>query len=228
MTGQLIWDWDGTLGYHDGMFSGSMEAVLRRESPGYCQTASDFAPHLQTGFPWFSAHVPHTHIKSAEQWWDGMTLLFEGAFVSTGVDAPTARRLAPLVRGEYTQLRRFKLFDDSYPTLGELDRRGWTQVVLSNHVPELVDIVPQLSVGRFIARTFSSGCTGYEKPHPMAFRAVLDAIGQASPIWMIGDGMKVDILGAEAVGIPGILVRGYDPSAERYAEFVSGVLGIVG
>ena len=57
------------------------------------------------------------------------------------------------------------------------------------------------------ARVFNSAETGYEKPHPQAFRNVLEALADDGPVWMIGDNMVADIGGAAAVGIPGILVR---------------------
>jgi putative hydrolase of the HAD superfamily len=227
MGGLLIWDWDGTLGHHEGMFSGSMEAVLMRELPSSRLTGADFRPHLRSGFPWQNPEVTHPQITTAEQWWEALQPIFAKAYAAAGVDDATAARLAGQVRAEYLKPQRFKVYDDSGPTLEEMAKRGWAQVVLSNHVPELENVVTQLPLGKYLSRVFVSGCTGFEKPNPMAFRLVLDAMKGCSPVWMIGDSMKVDIEGAKEVGVPGILVRRYDPSAERYAEFVSGVIAMV-
>ena len=79
--------------------------------------------------------------------------------------------------------------------------------MLSNHVPELSSILQHLQVERFFAQVFNSAETGYEKPHPQAYQAVLEAIGNAKSVWMIGDSVVADIAGAAAAGIPAILVR---------------------
>lgn len=53
---------------------------------------------------------------------------------------------------------------------------------------------------------FTSASSGYEKPHPEAFRHALEICGQPSQRWMVGDNPIADVEGAEAVGIPAVLV----------------------
>ena len=101
------------------------------------------------------------------------------------------------------------------PALKQLQDVGWTHVILSNHVPELPDIVTTLGLSPYITRIFTSALLGYEKPHPQAFRYVLDELHNPAVVWMIGDNPEADIAGAEASGIPAILVRGIDRSARR-------------
>jgi putative hydrolase of the HAD superfamily len=55
--------------------------------------------------------------------------------------------------------------------------------------------------------------TGYEKPHPQAFLQALDMLGRSQTVWMIGDNIEADVLGAQVVGIPAILVRKEDTRA---------------
>jgi ribonucleotide monophosphatase NagD (HAD superfamily) len=45
---------------------------------------------------------------------------------------------------------------------------------------------------------------------------------------MVGDNVVADVLGAEAAGIPAILVRRPDPRAARYAESLDGVQQFLG
>jgi len=45
--------------------------------------------------------------------------------------------------------------------------------------------------------------------------------------WMVGDNIVADVLGAEAVGIPAVLVRRPDPRAHRYAESLASVEGFL-
>jgi FMN phosphatase YigB (HAD superfamily) len=45
---------------------------------------------------------------------------------------------------------------------------------------------------------------------------------------MIGDNVVADVLGAEAVGIPAILVRRPDPRARLYCDSLAGVEELLG
>ncbi len=74
-------------------------------------------------------------------------------------------------------------------------------------------------------RIFNSAHTGYEKPHPEAFRGVLDALGGAEKIWMIGD--NADVAGAKAAGLPAILVRKRREGVEPYCEDLGRIAAIV-
>jgi putative hydrolase of the HAD superfamily len=73
-----------------------------------------------------------------------------------------------------------------------------------------------------VALISCSAETGFEKPHPQAFASVLDRLEPAEA-WMIGDNVVADVLGAEALGIPAVLVRRPDPRAARYADSLAGV-----
>jgi ribonucleotide monophosphatase NagD (HAD superfamily) len=56
---------------------------------------------------------------------------------------------------------------------------------------------------------------------------VLEAFPDAGPRWMIGDSLRADVRGAEAVGIPAVLVRRYHVDAERCVETLGELLGII-
>ena len=61
--------------------------------------------------------------------------------------------------------------------LSALAEAGWTHAVLSNHVPELADLIEALGLTSHFARVFNSADIGVEKPNPEAFRIALDAMG---------------------------------------------------
>jgi putative hydrolase of the HAD superfamily len=116
----------------------------------------------------------------------------------------------------------WELFDDTLPTLGRLSEAGWKHAILSNHVPELRQIVAGLGLDEVVDFISCSAETGFEKPHAQAFASVLDSL-RPTEAWMVGDNVVADVLGAEAVGIPAVLVRRPDPRAARYAESLAGV-----
>ena len=136
----------------------------------------------------------------------------------TGADAITAERAAARVRAIYTDAAAWALYEDALPTLAELTKSGWTQVVLSNHVPELRLMMNGLGLAPYIAALFNSAETGVEKPHPDAFRQVLETLPSGCTTWMIGDSLKADVLAAESAGIDAILVRSAHPQAKRCCQ----------
>ncbi len=88
--------------------------------------------------------------------------------------------------------------------------------LFSNHVPELPQIVSGLGLEGLIRHSISSAVIGYEKPHPEAFRIALALAGDPEEVWMVGDNFLADVNGAEAAGIPAVLVRSPRNKNARY------------
>jgi putative hydrolase of the HAD superfamily len=219
MSGKLVlWDFDGTLAHREGMWTGTLIEILQAEEPSLQPTRDELRPYLQAGFPWHSPDVPHPDIQDASIWWQRLTPFFERAFASLGLNSERTTELAALVRSQYCKLEKWELFDDALPALTGFARNGWSQAILSNHVPELPSIVDALGLASFFTDIYTSAVTGYEKPHAEAFRIGLQALPGASTVWMIGDNPVADIGGAEKVGIPSILVRKSDASVHRQCE----------
>lgn len=183
-----------------------MVEVLRRYAPECEATADHLRPHIQDGFRWHDPYQPYG-IKTAEQWWDELSPIFEKAFAAVGVETSLAKRMGREVRFAYTGAKQWRLYDDTIPALAQLSGAGWTHLLLSNHVPELSALMQHLQIDQHFARVFNSAETGYEKPYLKAYQAVLEATEDAESVWMIGDSVVADIAGAAAAGIPGILVR---------------------
>jgi putative hydrolase of the HAD superfamily len=224
----LIWDFDGTLGYRqDGMWSMALLEILRQEKPEFRMTMEQIRPFLQSGFPWHNPSQPHTEIKSPEQWWNALDELFERAFLGIGINSNDVGFLAKQVRYVYPSLTSWRLFDDVLPTLEQFSALGWTHLVLSNHVPELRQIIHFLELDKYISQIFNSAETGYEKPHRQAFMTLLAALDEIETIWMIGDSMESDILGANAVGLSGILVRKFHTKAKYYCNTLQQISEII-
>jgi hypothetical protein len=51
-TKMLIWDFDGTLAYRQGKWSGALVDVLDIAYPDHNFISDHFRPHIQRGFPW--------------------------------------------------------------------------------------------------------------------------------------------------------------------------------
>ena len=224
----LIWDFDGTLGFRqNGMWSAALLEILLREKPELHVTLEQIRPFLQSGFPWHHPDQPHTEIKTAEQWWNALDKVFEQAFLGVGVSPREVEYLSKQVRSVYVLPGSWRLFDDVLPTLERLSVAGWTHLVLSNHTPELPQIMRFLQLDEHISSLFNSAETGYEKPHPQAYLTLLASLDRSATTWMIGDNMSTDVSGAEAAGIPAILVRKYHANAEYYCDRLDQIAQII-
>jgi putative hydrolase of the HAD superfamily len=148
--------------------------------------------------------------------------LLARAYEAAGYPPARALDLAVAARRLYVDPAGWSLFDDTLPTLDRLSAAGWTHAILSNHVPELGAIVAGLGLDRRFAAFSCSADTGYEKPHPRAYASVLEQL-EPTEAWMIGDNVVADFLGAEAIGLPAVLVRRPDPRASRFSATLAGV-----
>jgi putative hydrolase of the HAD superfamily len=221
----VIWDFDGTLAHRRGDTGWSMllAEVLDTEESGHGHSADTFRPHLRDGFPWHRPEAAHPELCEPEAWWASVTPVLARAYEAAGYPPARADELAAAARRIYVDPAvGWTLFDDTVPALERLSQAGWTHAILSNHAPELGQIVAELGLDELVATVSCSAETGYEKPHPEAFASVLDKLGPAEA-WMVGDNVVADVLGAEAAGLPAVLVRRSDPRATRYADSLAGV-----
>lgn len=221
----LIWDFDGTLAHRRGETGWSILLVeaLDAEEPGHGHSADTFRPNLREGFPWHRPEIAHPELGEREAWWASVRPILARAYEAVGYLPDRALALADAARRLYVDPNvGWALFEDTTPALEQLSRAGWTHVILSNHVPELRQIVAGLGLEELVAAISCSAETGYEKPHAAAFASVLDRF-HPTETWMVGDNVVADVLGAEAVGIPAVLVRRPDSRAARYADSLAGV-----
>ena len=224
----IIWDFDGTLGYREAGWSGCMVQALDELAPGHGIRIEDVRPHISAGFPWHTPEIAHPQLTPSE-WWALVEAIIFGAYMQVGLDESLALQLSRAYRERYIDSDFFRLYDDTLPALRKLAQLGWQHVILSNHVPELPDIVTALGLGNLVEVCLSSATTGYEKPSNRAYEIALESTEYPEMVWMVGDSVTADVRGAEAVGIPGILVRnakGRD-ECERAADCLADAADII-
>ena len=236
MTGQrpsprgcktVFWDFHGTLADDPGGWPGALIEVLDRYVPRHGVDREEVRSFLRNGFPWHRPDQPHPELSSPDVWWENLEPLFAKAYEGVGIQPGRSRELARRVREMYVRPERQKLFDHSLETLESLRKDGWRQVILSNHAPELPEIVDGVGLSGFFDAIITSAATGYEKPNRRAFQIALEAAGNPAIAWMIGDNPEADVLGAESAGIPAILVRKEDPRCLRVAPDLRAALDII-
>jgi putative hydrolase of the HAD superfamily len=207
VTRAVIWDFDETLARRSGRWSDTLVAVLDAASPGHTMTASAFSPGLSHGFPWHDWERPHPELSDPDRWWDNLRPVLQGAMESAGVSESVAARACAGFRAEYLRIDRWSVFPDTEAALDRLRLAGWSQAILSNHCPELPDLVRGLGLSDYFDLVLTSAAIGFEKPHPEAYARAVRELGSPQSVWMVGDSPEADIAGAQRCGIPGILVR---------------------
>jgi putative hydrolase of the HAD superfamily len=223
----ILWDFDGTLVRFSSWRLALMD-VLNECEPGHNIDQEQIRPFLRDGFPWHKPEEPHFHLKNPDDWWRALEPVFVRCYQGIGYSAERATELATQVRRYMIKSERYVLYEDTLKVLAELKEKGWKHVILSNHMPELPEIVNMIGLSPYIAYSITSGVTGYEKPHPQAFRIALEAAGNPRKVWLVGDNLASDVQGAEAADIPAILVHSPRIEGVRYyAANLSDVIGII-
>jgi putative hydrolase of the HAD superfamily len=203
----VLWDFDGTLARRDGLWSGCMLETLDEHEPGHDIAVERIRAAMHRGYPWSRPEQPHLDLCEPEPWWRHMEARMARALEDVGVVATRCAELARAARHRLTDPTvGWTVFEDSKPALAATAAAGWRNAILSNHIPELAQIVEALGLGASVETVFSSAVIGYEKPHPQIFRTALAALGEPSSVWMVGDNPRADVEGAEALGIPAILL----------------------
>ncbi|MGX1887629.1 HAD family hydrolase [Streptomyces sp. NPDC055287] len=201
-----IWDFDGNLGHRRyGTWAECLLEVLDVQQPGHPWAFPEVFEVLATGFPWNAAHAPHPHLCDPDAWWSHVTTVITAALAQLGVFHP--HTAATATRAAYTDPAAWSLYPQTLRVLDQLTAQGWQHVLLSNHVPELPALLSGLGLDTRLQVVINSAASGYEKPHPEAFRLARTAAGPAYRLVMIGDNPEADAAGARRAGIDAIWVR---------------------
>lgn len=208
----VFWDFDGTLALREGRWSGALLDAWKLIDPTASATVDHLRPHLRDGFPW---HTPQTtrQVQSAAQWWAALRPMFVAAYTANGLDAAQADAAAARVPDQFYRLGAWTVISGADEALRLTRDAGYRNIILSNHAPELPDLVRALGLADLVEQTITSANVGAEKPNPAIFTFAMEAAGLTSTqaAWMIGDNPIADIQGARNSGIRAILTDGADP-----------------
>ena len=209
----LIWDFDGTLAYQEGKWSGAMLAAMNELAPGHGLTLKDVRPLMHSGFPWDEPEKLHPELTDPQAWWTFLEAYLVRVALALGFTGDQAQRIARRVHRVQADSRSYHLYPDTLATLDRLKREGYRMIILSNHVPELPQIVRGLGLTDAFEAVLGSAQTAVEKPHPQAFRLEMETLGNPSAAVMIGDNPIADGQGALQAGLQPLLVHSSDKSA---------------
>ena len=116
-----------------------------------------------------------------------------------------------LILGLLGKMQQFKmklvLFDDVMPALTNLKRRGLILGLISNIDRDMTDTFNELGLSSLLQVMVTSQEVGFNKPQPQIFQEALKRAGVRAPEAIyIGDQYQIDVVGANRVGMKGILL----------------------
>lgn len=224
----LLWDFDGTLAHRPGQWTDAVIEVLRSAGLANGIDREAVRPFLNTGFPWHDPDIIRPAGLAPDKWWRKLEPVLARAFErGAQVGSDRATELAKQVRSAYLDTTAWIVYEDAVPVLTRLSGMGWRHVILSNHVPELSWLIESLGLHGHFEAVYTSALTGVEKPNPEAFRRILDTLPKGAAVWMVGDSIESDVRGAEAVGLPAILVRESSNAVTHQCADLSGVVDLL-
>jgi len=117
----------------------------------------------------------------------------------------------PLILGLLGKMRQFDmklaLYDDVLPALTDLKGRGLRLGLISNIDRDMTSLLEEVGLSSKLPVVVTSQDTGCNKPHPEIFREALRQAGvQAPEAIYVGDQHQIDVVGANQVGMKGILL----------------------
>lgn len=211
----IFWDFQDTLAHNDWMVSKALYKVIYENEASLDLQIEDFKKKPLKGFPWQDYTKEYLHLSNCEAWWKNAEDIFLNCYKEFNISEDKARMYAKMVRKELIRPEGFTLFEDSIETLKYFKEIGYSNVILSNHIPELPNIVEQLGLSEYLLDCISSANVGYEKPNLKIYEYALKRHNYPKDVWMVGDSITSDVRGPQVLGIKGILVR---------SEKVDGVL----
>jgi putative hydrolase of the HAD superfamily len=210
-SGVVWWDFDGTLVSRPMMWAEVALRLLERHAPDHRVSSETLASLVSEGMPWHRADCAHPELSTAGAWWDAVNRRYRAIFEALGHPSAATVPALDALRADILDTSRYTLFDDVLPALARAKAAGRRNMIVSNHIPELAELVQGLDLTRHFDAIVSSGVVGYEKPHRGLFEAALRYVRPGETVWMIGDNPDADCRPVCELGMKAVLIRGAVP-----------------
>jgi putative hydrolase of the HAD superfamily len=218
MSKLIFWDFQGTLAHSEYMFSKALYKVLCKYEPYTEVSIEDFKKISLAGFPWQQPEKEYMHLTSSDDWWKHAEDILIRGYKELNVSEERAAIYSKEIRQVLASGESFQLYEDTIEVLQYFMEKGYSNVILSNHIPELSKIVDELGLSTYIIDCISSANVGYEKPNPKIYYYALKKHCGYKDIWMVGDSILADVRGPEYVGIKAVLIRSNIEENVRYSS----------
>jgi putative hydrolase of the HAD superfamily len=201
----LLLDAGDTLLFLD---ASAITAALADEGVQLAAAAIDAASH--------AAKQRYQHaLVSGQHHEDGWSVLVHELLVRAGLDGVSARRLLPALRRVHDEFYFWRRVPEGLPeALSRARAAGLRLGVVSNSEGRIASVLERVGIAAQFEIIVDSHHEGVHKPDPEIFRRALARL-QVAPERALyaGDIPEVDVLGARAAGMAGVLVDAFDHHA---------------
>jgi putative hydrolase of the HAD superfamily len=142
-------------------------------------------------------------LQAEKAWWfDVVRDVFEARMAASVLD-----RYFEEVFDAFRHRDVWQLYPDTVDALRLLHGAGRRLGIVSNFDSRLYDVLAELGIRSFFEQVVISWQAGAAKPDPRIFRAALDKMGLAPENAVhVGDSLRDDVMGAQAVELHAILL----------------------
>jgi len=163
--------------------------------------------------------------------------LYENMLLCAGAQGSRPEAIAEAASHIWDAHLRSNLWSSVFPgveqALQALRARGLKLAVVSNSEGTIAAMLREQGLVRYFDAIFDSTEVGVAKPDPEIFNRALAACGaQPGQAVMVGDSLRADVRGAQAVGLSAALLDpfGHHPDADvpRYRGFAAFVADLLG
>lgn len=205
----IIWDFDSTLAENKVWNTRLWCLTNLHEIVPYDEAW--LVPRLEKIYTWNNHDKAHAELFPHGDYWRYWRESLTPLFIEMG-HTERAAEYADRAVELFLDNSGYEVYEHSFAVLKSLSDKGYRHVILSNNFPEFIQTVEKLGFMPYMEKVFCSGLIGYEKPHPKVYEHVLDYL-RADKVYMVGDNIRNDYKGSEAVGITPILVHTKAPDA---------------
>ncbi len=131
----------------------------------------------------------------------GWAALVDGSFAGLIPVRPSAT-FFPAIYDRFAEPAAWRVYEDVWPTLEELRKRGLRLGVISNWDERLEPLLGRLGLADFFNPIVVSQLVGACKPQAEIFKRALEWLGvEPGEVLHVGDSAREDVAGAKGVGM---------------------------
>ncbi len=148
-------------------------------------------------------NIKHNAFESERQYWKNF---FENLLPSIGM-SPYQSGLVEWLIDIYTNPHSFNCFDDVYPTLSELQRKGLVLGIISNAFPSADRILDYLNLRRYFKYIFLSFELPYAKPEVEIYKFATEKVNLRIEDILFIDDQWIFVKGAQEANMNALLIE---------------------
>ena len=210
----IFWDFDGTLIYSNESFKDSLECAFKKYN--YDLKECILKEFLVSACSWYMPELEYINM-TGELWWENLIDKLRLFCGRQGIKENDCNLICNQFRTNAINFK-YKLYDDAKDILAYCKNKGYDNYILSNNFPEIVQVIKNFGLDKYITDYFLSSNIGYEKPRVEIFQYAVKQTNEPKVCYMVGDNPIADIKGGKVAGLKTILV--HKTSNDEYADYI--------